>query len=69
MTETDPETGRGPTEPPADIPDDRVDAEGSDSPTGTDPDGPPAQVPDDRKSAAGSGMPDPDGEQAPYRSA
>ncbi|WP_433254574.1 hypothetical protein ACQPYK_13045 [Streptosporangium sp. CA-135522] len=57
MTETDPESTS--PEPPAQVPDDRQDAGGSDTPTGIDPDGPAPHIPDDRKSAGGSETPDP----------
>ncbi|MFF0306226.1 hypothetical protein ACFYSC_02295 [Streptosporangium sp. NPDC004379] len=56
MTETDPERD----DPPAQVPDDRVDTAGAGAPEGVDDEGPEPQMIDDRKGAAGSGAWDPD---------
>ncbi|MFD0887413.1 hypothetical protein ACFQ08_22955 [Streptosporangium algeriense] len=47
MTETDPEDTS--PQPPAQVPDDRENAEGADAPVGIDPEGPEPHIPDDRK--------------------
>ncbi|MEU6738571.1 hypothetical protein [Streptosporangium sandarakinum] len=50
MTETDPERD----DPPAQVPDDRVDTAGAEAPEGVDAEGPEPQMIDDRKGVAGS---------------